>query len=108
MIAETKISYDILNGVLQGQVTGIQTSQKKIKDTVSMYKNTVGISEDLKNSLNCRVEIFKADDIEGGLQFGMSYLYPGTVNHEYFMTKGHFHAKLYRAEFYLCQGSWFW
>ncbi|TSA34967.1 MAG: glucose-6-phosphate isomerase [Porphyromonadaceae bacterium] len=38
---------------------------------------------------------------EGGLFFGTSTIFPGKVNQEYFMTKGHFHEKSDRAEFYL-------
>lgn len=29
---------------------------------------------------------------EGGLFFGLTHLYPGLVNDEYFMTFGHFHS----------------
>lgn len=36
----------------------------------------------------------------GGLFFGITYLYLGKVGNEYFMTKGHFHANIDRAEFY--------
>ncbi len=36
----------------------------------------------------------------GGLFFGASTIFPGKVGNEYFMTKGHFHAKSDRAEFY--------
>lgn len=37
---------------------------------------------------------------EGGLNFGITNLYPGLVGDEYFMTKGHFHSKRSTAEFY--------
>jgi len=36
----------------------------------------------------------------GGLFLGATYVAPGTVGGEYFMTKGHFHAKRDTAEFY--------
>jgi glucose-6-phosphate isomerase len=36
----------------------------------------------------------------GGLYFGITYLHPGKVGDEYFMTKGHFHACADRTEFY--------
>lgn len=36
----------------------------------------------------------------GGLFMGITYLMPGKVGNEYFMTKGHFHSKIDRAEFY--------
>ena len=39
---------------------------------------------------------------EGHLIFGTSILYPGKVGKEYFMTRGHSHAKADRAEVYYC------
>lgn len=41
-----------------------------------------------------------AEGTPGGLFFGVSTIMPGKVGNEYFMTKGHFHAKSDRAEFY--------
>ena len=38
---------------------------------------------------------------EGGLFFGTTNILPGKVGNEYFMTKGHFHARANRSEFYL-------
>ena len=35
---------------------------------------------------------------EGGLFFGTTWIEPGTVNEEYFMTHGHFHQVSNRAE----------
>lgn len=40
------------------------------------------------------------DGTSGGLFFGCTYLEPGSVGDEYFMTKGHFHANRDTAEFY--------
>ncbi len=39
---------------------------------------------------------------EGGLFFGTSFVNPGKVGGEYFMTKGHYHAKRNTAEYYFC------
>lgn len=39
---------------------------------------------------------------EGDLIFGTSILYPGKVGKEYFITRGHSHAKADRAEIYYC------
>lgn len=36
----------------------------------------------------------------GGLYFGITKIFPGKVGNEYFMTKGHFHANVDRAEYY--------
>ena len=43
-----------------------------------------------------RVEYQDNDLVEGtpgGLYFGITHLYPGLLEQEYFLTKGHFHAK---------------
>jgi glucose-6-phosphate isomerase len=41
-----------------------------------------------------------AEGTGGGLFFGVTFLEPGLVGDEYFMTKGHFHAKRDAAEYY--------
>lgn len=40
------------------------------------------------------------ENTEGGLFLGITYIHPGTVGNEYFMTKGHFHQIRNRAEIY--------
>lgn len=37
---------------------------------------------------------------EGGLFFGTTYLMPGKVGNEYFLTQGHFHKIINRSEYY--------
>ena len=39
---------------------------------------------------------------DGELQFCSSITHPGTIGGEYFMTKGHFHARRDTAEIYYC------
>jgi len=39
---------------------------------------------------------------EGGLFMGITYIHPGKVGQEYFMTRGHFHQVRNRAEVYIC------
>jgi glucose-6-phosphate isomerase len=41
-----------------------------------------------------------AEGTPGGLFFGTSTILSGKVGNEYFMTKGHFHARSDRSEFY--------
>ena len=43
-----------------------------------------------------------AEGTPGGLFFGTSNVMPGQVGDEYFMTKGHFHARRECAEYYWC------
>lgn len=42
------------------------------------------------------------DGTPGGLFMGITYIHPGKVGQEYFMTKGHFHQIRNRAEIYYC------
>jgi glucose-6-phosphate isomerase len=42
----------------------------------------------------------KVPEVDGELQFCSSITYPGKVGDEYFMTKGHFHARRDTAEVY--------
>lgn len=48
------------------------------------------------------VEYWKpvAEGTEGGLYWGNSTVFPGVVGEEYFMTRGHFHSRRDRSEFY--------
>ncbi|MHB0874700.1 MAG: glucose-6-phosphate isomerase family protein [Anaerolineae bacterium] len=48
------------------------------------------------------VHQFIRPEAEGELLSGLSVLHPGRVGSEYFMTKGHFHARLATAEVYYC------
>lgn len=41
-----------------------------------------------------------AEGTPGGLYFGITRIFPGRVGDEYFMTKGHFHARRDRVEYY--------
>ncbi len=39
---------------------------------------------------------------EGGLFFGFSHIFLGTVGDEFFMTRGHVHQNKTRSEYYWC------
>ena len=49
------------------------------------------------------VEYWKPVDegTEGGLYWGNSTVFPGLVGEEYFMTRGHFHNRRDRSEYYV-------
>lgn len=46
------------------------------------------------------VEILATSPAEGELYTGVTHLYPGRVGDEYFMTRGHFHARREQGEVY--------
>ncbi|EOH6332140.1 glucose-6-phosphate isomerase family protein [Citrobacter koseri] len=46
------------------------------------------------------VEMLDTSPAEGELYTGVTHLYPGRVGREYFMTRGHFHARREQGEVY--------
>ncbi|PTX64416.1 glucose-6-phosphate isomerase [Melghirimyces profundicolus] len=82
---------------------------KKVSKTVRKLKHLEGVfaDEEAYSSMDPETVVYEVEVLEqeqpgkeGGLLFGTSYLYPGKVGDEYFMTKGHFHEKRDRAEYY--------
>jgi len=49
-------------------------------------------------------EVFEKDipEVNGEIRYCSSITYPGKIGDEYFMTKGHFHARPDTAELYYC------
>ncbi|MFK3913746.1 glucose-6-phosphate isomerase family protein [Enterobacter cancerogenus] len=47
------------------------------------------------------VEILDGKTVEGSLFTGVTHLQPGKVGNEFFMTRGHFHARREQGEVYL-------
>lgn len=82
---------------------------EKVEKSICRLSSLKGIFEDDQafqgldiNQAIYRVSSFLSvrEGIQGGLFMGITYLMPGKVGDEYFMTKGHFHTKKDRAEFY--------
>ena len=55
-----------------------------------------------EDTLLYEVYEIKRPSIAGELLSGISIVHPGKVGAEFFMTKGHFHALLEKAEIYYC------
>ena len=102
MIKNASITYSLSDGSLHGPDGTILKNVKQIQDTRRIYANSVGLTDDQLEAINYRTEVYTPETTEGSLQFATSYVYPGTVNGEFFMTKGHFHEVSNRSEFYLC------
>ncbi|WP_437889656.1 glucose-6-phosphate isomerase family protein [Phytobacter sp. V91] len=47
-----------------------------------------------------QVEMLDSLQGEGELYVGVTHLYPGHIGHEFFMTRGHFHARREQGEVY--------
>jgi len=89
-----------INGELSGPDVIHRT--KHLDQLEGVFKD-----KDAFNQMNGKEIVYEVDAFqpieegtEGGLFFGLTYLYPGTVGNEYFMTQGHYHKKGNRSEYY--------
>ena len=92
---------DLATGSLAGEVT---TSERRIADLAGLFADEAARAALPQDTIVYRVQMHdkEAEGTPGGLLFGTSFVYPGKVGDEYFMTKGHFHAKRDTAEYYFC------
>ena len=101
-IKNVDVIYNFTNGELISDKK-VETSYKKLGALKGIFKD-----EDAFNSMNpdeivYHVEMHKngiEEGKSGGLFFGTSFVHPGKVGNEYYMTKGHFHKNLDTAEYY--------
>jgi glucose-6-phosphate isomerase len=81
---------------------GVERTIRKIKDLKGIFSDEVAYNridaETIAYEVNSHLPVMEGTS--GGLYLGITYLYPGKVGNEYFMTKGHFHATIDRAEYY--------
>lgn len=83
------------------------TTKRTLSEMRGMFVDDVAYGEMLQEGDPVIYEFHEmcAPENEGDLAFGCSITYPGKVGHEYFMTKGHFHAIQDTAEIYYCIGG---
>ncbi|MGA7415997.1 MAG: glucose-6-phosphate isomerase family protein [Bryobacteraceae bacterium] len=88
------------SGALSGD--GIHESTKLLGQMQGMFQDAERWSQMDPATSVYRVQYWKPvpDGTAGGLFWGNSTVLPGKVGDEFFMTKGHFHAQLDRAEYY--------
>jgi glucose-6-phosphate isomerase, archaeal len=100
MIPEASNHFAITEGTLKGEL--VIDSQKAIAQLKNIFFDERARSQMDQNKIVYRVQAFLPVEqgIEGGLYFGTTWIEPGAVNEEYFMTHGHFHKLSNRAEYY--------
>lgn len=98
--ALSKIQYDGRN--LTGDC--VERSVKTLKDIRSIFSDTEKDRQLPDEQVVYEVESYLpvAPGMSGGLFFGITFINPGSVGDEYFMTRGHFHKIQDRAEYYWC------
>ena len=81
---------------------GLKTAVRTLADLKGIFADEAAYEAMDKDTLAYRVASIEPDaqGTPGGLYMGITYLAPGKVGKEYFMTKGHFHARRETAEYY--------
>jgi len=89
-----------INEKLMGK--NIDKIDRRIKNLKDIFFDKVALGKMDPETVVYEVESYFPieHDTEGGLFYGITYIHPGTVGNEYFMTKGHFHKIRNRGEFY--------
>ena len=97
--AQRKVS--LSSGEIVGP--GVQCISRTIGNMKGIYRDEQSRASLVPETLVYRVQTFcpVEEGNEGGLFWGTTFVNPGMVGDEYFMTKGHHHAKRSRSEFYL-------
>ena len=101
----TEQGLQIMASFSSGELVGerIQHLARAIKDMKGIFRD-----ENARQSLSQDAIVYRVQAVypvgegeEGGLFWGTTFIEPGMVGDEYFMTKGHFHANRRRGEYYL-------
>lgn len=95
------ISVNFASGVLSG--AGVVGSARTLAGLKGIFRDEAAYEALDQATVVYRVQAFLpvAEGREGGLFWGTTFVEPGKVGDEYFMTKGHFHAKRDRGEYYV-------
>jgi glucose-6-phosphate isomerase, archaeal len=99
-ILPASVHVDWLRARLKGP--DLHESQKTLAQLRGLFKDAVAHRTLDPEQIVYRVRWWEPvpADTEAGLFWGVTVVEPGRVGDEYFMTRGHFHAKRDRAEYY--------
>ena len=85
-----------------GEIPGAPTTKRHLSDLRGCFADATAYAAALAagNPLIYSVAAIEPARGDGDLHYGIGLIMPGKIGHEYFMTKGHFHAWRPAAEFY--------
>jgi len=98
-------------GGLRLPLAGVHSFGSPVHDVQVTLGDMAGVFEDeeLRSGLPPHAMVYSTqvcrpvpEGTEGSLFYGLTMVMPGMVGAEYFMTRGHFHARRDRAEVYWC------
>jgi glucose-6-phosphate isomerase len=95
------LSFDSMTGLTRSDIAPLR---RRLSDMRGMFKNEAVLEKMVASDDRLVYEFYDLGipETPENLSFGTSILYPGKVNDEFFMTKGHFHIVLETAEVYYC------
>lgn len=101
-IEKPEVRYEAASGFLEGRY--VEETVRTLGETGSIYKDrrSLDLMDGRRTAYRVSCHFEEKAGKKGGLFFGTSYVMPGKVGDEYFMTKGHFHSKKDTAEYYWC------
>jgi glucose-6-phosphate isomerase len=97
---KTPVEINLENYELNG--TPVINQVRRLKDIAPIFSDQEAVRHLSPEMLAYTVQLYfpVEEGTEGALGFGNTSIFPGKVGKEYIMTKGHFHGKADRAEFY--------
>ena len=95
------IQIDLLTGTLAGN--GVNEMRRTLGELNGVFRDDTAWSLMDPAQVVYRVQRFTPveEGLAGGLFWGTTFVQPGLVGDEYFMTKGHYHSLRDRSEYYL-------
>lgn len=96
---------DAMSGAMSGN-TG--RYEKRLSDLEGLYEDATAYADLIRrlgNPVVYEVEDFRPGDHAGDLIYGVTRMSPGLVGREFFLTRGHIHAKADRPEIYYGQAG---
>jgi len=96
-----QIMVNLKTGELSGE--GINRAVRCIKDLQGIFGDEKARLSLDQEKIVYSVETFSpvVEGEEGGVFWGTTFIEPGMVGNEYFMTRGHYHAERSRGEYYM-------
>ena len=89
---------------LSGQLTGATGHySKKLSAMAGLYEDEARFAQAVEqggDAIIYKVSDVRPDAVHGDLIFGTTFMEPGRIGNEFFMTRGHIHAKANRHETY--------
>lgn len=101
-ISESPVHFGSLDGSLWGD--GVEEIVRSVGDLSGIFADEAARASLPQSRVAYRVRSYgpTSGHASGALLFGVTLLEPGLVGNEYFMTKGHFHARRDATEYYWC------